>query len=91
MAAHMGFFVLSYLLGYVSLWLWWCCRPFPQERPRREQRGRLLMLVGAGTLMTLLVVETFGCFLHPMECVGDCMGGCSYPPHAAITGFGLWR
>jgi hypothetical protein len=89
MAAHMGFFVLSYLLGYVSLWLWWCCRPFPQARPGRSQVGRLVLLLGAGTLLGLILVEVVGIILMPPEGAGF-VGGW-HPLHAAITGWGLWR
>jgi hypothetical protein len=91
MGERLAFLVLSYLLGYVSLWLYWYSRPYPQAAPLRQRLARAVMWVGAGTVAAMLVVEVIGCFLHPMECGGGCMGGCWYPPFHAGYGLGLWR
>lgn len=85
---RLAFLVLSYLLGYVGLWLYWYRRPFRPEAPPRRRLTRAVMLVAATTLAALLVVEVIGCFLAPVECGGGCMGGCSHPPFRANSG--LW-
>ena len=40
--------LMSYLLGYVCLWLYWYSRPYPQAAPLRQRLARAVMLVGAG-------------------------------------------
>jgi hypothetical protein len=91
MEAHLGFLVFSYSLGYIALWLWWYNHRYPRRVDRRQRAARLLMLIGASMFAAVLVLETCGCFLHPVVCGSDCMGGCRYPPHALIAGTGLWQ